>query len=171
MSQYNKFRYLSQPQKLPIKAHAWVRGLNFCLIQYIYIHPLSMCAGKAFAQTCLSLCCLVIQELWESHGLPRTTKLWTLSQAVYCWATNDETAWLWTGVLHLRLVSLPAMSDRAQTRTSEPQAEHSSTVKPVLSGHSKEDQRLVFKTDYRLMQVKSIAECSMSAFCNTFDLH
>ena len=30
------------------------------------------------------------------------------------------------------------------------------TVKPVLSGHSK----LVFKTDYRLIQVKSIAECS-----------
>ena len=33
------------------------------------------------------------------------------------------------------------------------------TVKPVLSGHSKK------KTNYRLMQVKSIA------FCNTFDLH
>ena len=34
------------------------------------------------------------------------------------------------------------------------------TVKPVLSVHSKK------KTNYRLMQVKSIAEC-----CNTFDLH
>ena len=34
------------------------------------------------------------------------------------------------------------------------------TVKPVLSGHSKEDQKLVFKTDYRLIQVKSIAKCS-----------
>ena len=33
------------------------------------------------------------------------------------------------------------------------------TVKPVLSGHSK-DQKLVFKNNYRLMQVKSIAECS-----------
>ena len=38
-------------------------------------------------------------------------------------------------------------------------------------GHSKEEQRLVFKTDYRLMQVKSIAECSKRAFCNTFNLH
>ena len=28
-----------------------------------------------------------------------------------------------------------------------------------------------FKTDYRMMQVKSIAECSQGAFCNTFDLH
>ena len=28
------------------------------------------------------------------------------------------------------------------------------TVKPVLSRHSKEDQNLVFKTDYFLMQVK-----------------
>ena len=28
-----------------------------------------------------------------------------------------------------------------------------------------------FKTDYGIMQVKSIAECSQGAFCNTFDLH
>ena len=34
------------------------------------------------------------------------------------------------------------------------------TAKPVLSGHSKTDQKLVFKTDYSLMQVKSITECS-----------
>ena len=35
----------------------------------------------------------------------------------------------------------------------------------------KEDQKLVFKTDYRLMQVKSIAECSLlehSAILLTF---
>ena len=37
---------------------------------------------------------------------------------------------------------------------------YSIRVKPVLSGHSKEDQNLVFKSDYCLMQVKSIAECS-----------
>ena len=30
----------------------------------------------------------------------------------------------------------------------------------VLSSQSKEDQNLVFKTEYRLMQVQSIAECS-----------
>ena len=35
------------------------------------------------------------------------------------------------------------------------------TVKPVLSGHSKKDQILAFKTDYCLMQVKSIAEGSI----------
>ena len=34
------------------------------------------------------------------------------------------------------------------------------TVKPVLNGHSQKDRKLVFKTNYRLMQVKSIAECS-----------
>ena len=34
------------------------------------------------------------------------------------------------------------------------------TVKPVVNGHSKRDQKLFFKTDYRLMQDKSIAECS-----------
>ena len=35
----------------------------------------------------------------------------------------------------------------------------------------KKRQKLVFKTNYRLMQVKSIAECSKRAFCNTFNLH
>ena len=37
-------------------------------------------------------------------------------------------------------------------------------VKPVLSGHSKRRPKLVFKTDYRLMQVKSIAECFLQYF-------
>ena len=45
------------------------------------------------------------------------------------------------------------------------------TVKPVVSGHSKRRPKLVFWTDYLKMQVKSIAECSKRAFCNTFDLH
>ena len=35
-----------------------------------------------------------------------------------------------------------------------------SSVKPVLNDHSQTDQKLVFKTDYHLMQVKSITECS-----------
>ena len=49
--------------------------------------------------------------------------------------------------------------------------EECSTVKPVVSDHSKRRQELAFKTDYCLIQVKSIAECSRRAFCNTFDLH
>ena len=44
------------------------------------------------------------------------------------------------------------------------------TVKPVQNGHAQKDRKLVFKTNYRLMQAISIAECS-GAFCNTFDLH
>ena len=48
---------------------------------------------------------------------------------------------------------------------------HEITVKPVLSGHSKIDHQLLFKMDYSLMQVKSIAECSKRAFCNNYDLH
>ena len=44
------------------------------------------------------------------------------------------------------------------------------TVKPVLSDHSKIDNTKV-KTNGSLMKVKSIAECSKRAFCNTFDLH
>ena len=36
---------------------------------------------------------------------------------------------------------------------------NNNTVKLVLSGHTKRRPKLVFKTDYHLMQVKSIAEC------------
>ena len=46
------------------------------------------------------------------------------------------------------------------------------TVKPVSSGHSKRRPKLmslnVFKTDYRLMQVKSIAECSKGSILQYF---
>ena len=46
----------------------------------------------------------------------------------------------------------------------------SSTVKLVLSGHSKIDKSKILKTDGSLMHVESIAECSFGAFCNNFDL-
>ena len=42
------------------------------------------------------------------------------------------------------------------------------TVKPVLSGHPKRKQKLVFKIDYRLMQVKFIAECSNGSILQYF---
>ena len=42
------------------------------------------------------------------------------------------------------------------------------TVKSVLSGHSKRHQKLVFKTDYLLMFVKSIAECSNGSILQYF---
>ena len=45
---------------------------------------------------------------------------------------------------------------------------YSYTVKPVLSGHSKRTQKLVFSTDYSLMQVKSIAECSKGSILQYF---
>ena len=48
---------------------------------------------------------------------------------------------------------------------------HSYTVKPVLSGHSKIDKTKIITTNGSLMKVESIAECSLGAFCNTFDLH
>ena len=41
-------------------------------------------------------------------------------------------------------------------------------VKPVLSGHSKRRQKLVFKANYRLMQVKCIAECSKGSIMQYF---
>ena len=45
------------------------------------------------------------------------------------------------------------------------------TVKPVLSGHSNIDKTKILKTNSSLMKVEIIAECSLGAFCNTFDLH
>ena len=42
------------------------------------------------------------------------------------------------------------------------------TVKPVLSGHSKRRPKFNFKTNYRLMQVKSIAECSKGSILQYF---
>ena len=45
------------------------------------------------------------------------------------------------------------------------------TVKPVLSGHSNIDKTTGLKDNGSLMKVKSIAECSKRAFCNTSDLH
>ena len=45
------------------------------------------------------------------------------------------------------------------------------TVKPVLRGHSKIDKIKGLKTNGSLMKVRSITECSLGAFCNTFDLH
>ena len=62
-------------------------------------------------------------------------------------------------------------SKRAYKKTFLLKALKGNTVKPPLSSNSKEDQILDFKTDYCLMQVKSTAECSKRAFCNTCNLH
>ena len=50
-------------------------------------------------------------------------------------------------------------------------AKRLSTVKPVLRGHSKIDKTMILMTHGSLMKVQSIAECSLGAFCNTFDLY
>ena len=43
--------------------------------------------------------------------------------------------------------------------------------KTCLKRPLKIDKTKVFKTNGSLMEVESIAECSLGAFCNTFDLH
>ena len=42
------------------------------------------------------------------------------------------------------------------------------TVKSVLAATQKEDQKLLSKTDYHLMKVKSTAECSNRAYFPPF---
>ena len=44
------------------------------------------------------------------------------------------------------------------------------TVNPVLSGHSKKNKKKKFKTNSRLMQVKSTAECSPAVVLNCIQL-
>ena len=41
----------------------------------------------------------------------------------------------------------------------------SSTVKPVLSSHSKDDNKMVLKTGSSLMQVESIADLHFATTC------
>ena len=52
------------------------------------------------------------------------------------------------------------------SNTQRSQLKHTllSTVKPVLSGHSKNDKTKVFKTHDSLMKVENIAECSLDGF-------
>ena len=45
------------------------------------------------------------------------------------------------------------------------------TVKHFSRRHSKVDKTKVLKAHGSLMKVESIAECSVGAFGNTFDLH
>ena len=52
---------------------------------------------------------------------------------------------------------------------SDQSAKHFS--KAHLRQPLKEDQNLVFKIDYLLMKVESIAECYKGALCNTLNLH
>ena len=42
------------------------------------------------------------------------------------------------------------------------------TVKPVVSGYSKRTPKLGFKINYRLIQVKSIAECANGSILQYF---
>ena len=61
---------------------------------------------------------------------------------------------------------------RLEPATLRTRVKHSTTeplrYKPVWSGHSKTPPKLVFKTDYCLMQVKSIAECSKGSSLQYF---
>ena len=45
---------------------------------------------------------------------------------------------------------------------------NTNTVKPVYSDHCQKDKKLVFNTNYRLMQIKSIAECSKGSILQYF---
>ena len=57
---------------------------------------------------------------------------------------------------------------KAQDNTNALIKAQDNTVKPVLSRHSNRRPKLVFKTNYRLMLVKNIAECSKGSILQYF---
>ena len=59
---------------------------------------------------------------------------------------------------------VPTTIDGFPTRQPSKRA----TVKPVYNDHPQKDPKLVFKAQYRLMQVKSIAECSKVSILQYF---
>ena len=67
--------------------------------------------------------------------------------------------------LHLELLSTEVSSDCSHCNTS---LKYSRTC---LKWPLKNRQNKDLKTNGSLMKVESIAECSLGAFCNTFDLH
>ena len=69
---------------------------------------------------------------------------------------------VWIALLRILAFVIPDILEclcHAAAVTSFIPCENESTVKPVLSGHSKIDKMKVLKTGGSLMQVKSIAEC------------
>ena len=95
---------------------------------------------------------------------------------------NQFFVFLWVAILH-SVVSSVCVCVRAcvcfvirpglplslvvNTRDEGLRALHG-TIKPVLNGHSQKDQKMFFKTDYRLMKVESIAECSKRSILQYF---
>ena len=65
----------------------------------------------------------------------------------------------------------PVIKTRQMLNETQCIAAFQGTVEPVISGHPKINKTNVLKTNGSLMKVESIAECSLGAFCNTFDLH
>ena len=63
--------------------------------------------------------------------------------------------------IHFHLFSFPG-TESILSATDRPKMAKNRYSKTCLKRLLKKDRKLVFKTDYRLMQVKSIAECSKS---------
>ena len=65
-------------------------------------------------------------------------------------------------------ISIPRDSTRNMYYSSDLESIRPGYRKPVLTGHTERRQKLVFKTNYRIMQVKRIAECSKGSILQYF---
>ena len=81
-------------------------------------------------------------------------------------ANSSETSYIRTFVTYaqthgFRVAVLNHLGALSSEKLTAPRIfTYGNTVKPVLRGHSKIDKTKVLDTDYCLMMVKSIAECS-----------
>ena len=66
---------------------------------------------------------------------------------------------MYTGMVQIKIYG-PDLDTNSLTMIRNGTPFNERTVKPVLDGHLQKEKKMVFKTTYHLMQVKSIAECS-----------
>ena len=91
----------------------------------------------------------------------KSEELISINTLIDCW--KSDSGFLNLDFLILLTNKIMSNANIAELRKNSPYY--------ILSGHSKIDKTKVLKTNCSLMKVKSIAECSLRAFCNTFDLH
>ena len=141
----------------------WLFGL--IIVGYFFSEP-SWCI-KSFCtlsghKSDHSECSRLLHSEW-----PQSLSFWVelrVGFKLICFALRDMVNVLKFWTLLVRQKSL----DKQCRSRSESSLLSIHTVKPVLSGHSKRRPKLFFQTDYYLMQVKSIAECSNGSILQYF---
>ena len=105
------------------------------------------------------------QESQEVSALPAGDHKAT--RTVFGCLFLDLTSHICCHICVMMLKTRECHSYRSQTNPWHREVRYTTNSKTGLKRPLKKDKNLFFKTDNRLMQVKSIAECPKRAFCNT----